>query len=75
MVSWPISFGCAGLPEEVQIVAAAVQRQYAVVTVGQHLSGEATRCWQKTWPPEAGIEMPEVQFKSERFTKLDLHPS
>ncbi|BDA41019.1 hypothetical protein COCOBI_01-6740 [Coccomyxa sp. Obi] len=52
---------CSGLPEEMQIVAAAVQRQYAVVTVGQHLSGEADRCWQKTWPPEAGIEIPELK--------------
>ncbi len=47
-----------------QIVTAAVQRQYAVVTVGQHLSGDALRCWQKAWPPEVGIEMPEVQPES-----------
>ncbi|KAK9916516.1 hypothetical protein WJX75_003600 [Coccomyxa subellipsoidea] len=52
---------CAGLPEELLIVATAVQRKYAVVTVGPHLSGDIYMCWQKTWPPEANIEIPELK--------------
>ena len=46
-------------------MAIAVQRKYAVVTVGPHLSGEADRCWRKTWPPETNIEIPEVHFDRE----------
>ena len=43
------------------MVSTAVQRGYAVVTVGPHLSGASDRCWTKTWPPEASIEIPEVR--------------
>lgn len=50
----------AGLPEEMLMVAAAVKRGYAIIAVGPHLSGDELRCWQKTWPPEKGIEIPEV---------------
>ncbi|EIE26405.1 hypothetical protein COCSUDRAFT_58942 [Coccomyxa subellipsoidea C-169] len=50
-----------GLAEEIAIVSTAVQRGYAVVSVGPHLSGASDRCWTKTWPPEASIEIPELK--------------
>ncbi len=46
-------------------MSTAVQRGYAVVSVGPHLSGASDRCWTKTWPPEASIEVPEVRCKTQ----------
>lgn len=50
----------AGMPEEMHMVETAVRQKFVMVTLGPLLTGSYFRCYEKFWPPEDGVEVPEV---------------
>lgn len=56
------NYSCpTGMPEEMMTVYNAIKRNYAVVAIGPHRSGDLYGCFNTTWPPKGYHELPDVR--------------